>query len=244
MPIVDAHQHLGSCDHFLLDNKRQDVLDSMRNAKVDKFLMMPFPGNPDPFKEHDNIQRLADQLPKKAYGITAINPIKYGVKKALEELDRTVKSGSFKCVKIHTVAWGLFPFNPMAEKLIERAQELNIPVMVHTGGSLFANPSHVEPVAKKYRDVTFILAHMGWVHWAGEAMGVASRNANVCVETSWSAGYDIKGAVDALGADRVMMGSDLPSNTSTELEKVRSLGLTATQERKVLGETASRVFKI
>ena len=48
----------------------------------------------------------------------------------------------------------------------------------------------------------------------------------------------------ALGADRVMMGSDLPSNTSTELEKVRSLGLTATQERKVLGETASRVFKI
>ena len=34
--------------------------------------------------------------------------------------------------------------------MIEKARELNVPVMVHTGGSLFASPVHVEGVAAKY----------------------------------------------------------------------------------------------
>lgn len=244
MSIVDAHQHLGPCDHFLLSNKKEEVVHANKKAKVDKYLVMPFPGNPDPFKEHDNISKLADESGGKVYGITAINPIKYGQRKALQEIERTVNSLSFRCIKIHTIAWGLFPFNPLAVKMIEKAQELKVPVMVHTGGSLFASPIHVDAVASKFPDVNFILAHMGWIHHAAEAINVASRNPNVYVETSWSAGYDIKGAIDTIGVDRVMMGSDLPSNTSVEVEKIKSLGLTASQERKVLGENAKRVFRL
>jgi len=242
--IVDAHHHLGTCDHFLTDSKKSDVMKAMSNAKVDKFLLMPFPGSPDPIAEHNRIGKLADETSGRACGITAINPIKYGVKSALQEIDRTVKSMSFKCVKIHTIAWGLFPFNPIAEKIIERAQELKVPVMVHTGGSLFSSPIHVEGVARKYPDVTFVLAHMGWIMHAAEAINVAKNNSNVYVETSWSTGYDIKGAVETLGADRVMMGSDLPTNIATEVTKIRSLGLTKLEERKVLGETAQRVFRL
>ena len=47
-----------------------------------------------------------------------------------------------------------------------------------------------------------------------------------------------RGAIDALGVDRVMMGSDLPDNTSTEIAKIKALGLTPSQEKKVLGENA------
>lgn len=244
MTIVDAHQHLGSCDHFLLHNKKEHVVTANKEAKVDKYLIMPFPGSPDPFAEHDNISKMGDESHGKVYGITAINPIKYGTKKALEEIDRTVNSLSFRCIKIHTIAWGLFPFSPMAEKMIVRAQELKVPVMVHTGGSLFASPTHVDGVAAKYPDVTFILAHMGWVHNTAEAINVAKNHPNVCVETSWSAGFDIRGAIETLGVDRVMMGSDLPDNTSTEIEKIRALGLTPSQEKKVLGENTKRVFKL
>jgi len=242
--IIDAHQHLGVCDHFLLTNKKEQVLHANKKAKIDKCLMMPFPGSPDPFKEHDNISKMGDRAGGKVFGITAINPIKYGDRRALEEIERTVKSLSFRCVKIHTIAWGLFPFSPLAMKMIEKAQELNVPVMVHTGGSLFANPVHVDAVASKFPDVKFVLAHMGWIHQAPEAIDVARRNQNVYLETSWSAGYDIRGAIDAIGEDRVMMGSDLPDNTTSEIEKIRSLGLTGSQERKVLAENAARVFRI
>jgi len=244
MVVVDAHHHLGPCDHFLVNVEWPEVRSAMDGAKIEKFLLMPFPGNPDPKAEHDKITKVSDEMPSSVFGIAAVNPIRFGLKASLEEIERAVTSLNFRCVKIHTIAWGLFPFSPLSEKIIEKARDLNVPVMIHTGGSLFADPAHVDQIAPKYPDVNFILAHMGWVSYAAGAMEVAKRNPNVYVETSWSLGYDIKQAVETLGANRVMMGSDLPSNAATEVTKIKSLGLTEDQSRMVLGETAKKIFKL
>lgn len=244
MPIIDAHQHIGSCQSFLIDTSRAQLMDAVKRAGVDKFLLMPFPGNPDPFKENEGIAALRDETKGKVFGITAVNPIVHGIEKTLEEIDRTVKSFDFRAVKIHTIGWSLFPFSPLAEQMIKKAEDLGVPVMVHTGQSLFAKPSHVDAVAKKFPNVTFILAHMGWVTDAAEAITVGVNNKNVVVETSWSTTYDIDYAIKTLGADRVMIGSDLPSNMSVEIEKIKNLELSATIREKVLGGNAARVFKI
>jgi predicted TIM-barrel fold metal-dependent hydrolase len=50
--------------------------------------------------------------------------------------------------------------------------------------------------------------------------------------------------VEALGADRVMLGADLPPNVGIQVESIRVLGLSKDDEAMVLGGTATEVFKL
>lgn len=50
--------------------------------------------------------------------------------------------------------------------------------------------------------------------------------------------------VQAIGAERVMFGSDHPSNVASELAKLRAIGLDAEQLARVLGGTARQVFRL
>jgi predicted TIM-barrel fold metal-dependent hydrolase len=54
----------------------------------------------------------------------------------------------------------------------------------------------------------------------------------------------VAGLVRALGAERIMLGSDLTVNTATELAKYRSLGLADEVLDTAFQGTAARVFGI
>jgi predicted TIM-barrel fold metal-dependent hydrolase len=71
---------------------------------------------------------------------------------------------------------------------------------------------------------------------------IAEQHPNVVLETSWAMGPDIAWAVKTLGADRVMVGSDHPTNLAVELTKVRELDLSEQERDMVLGGTAAKVF--
>jgi predicted TIM-barrel fold metal-dependent hydrolase len=50
--------------------------------------------------------------------------------------------------------------------------------------------------------------------------------------------------IDTIGADRVMLGADLPSNVPVEYAKYKALELAPEVYEKVLGGTAIDVFKL
>lgn len=242
--IVDAHMHLGDCRVFDLNISEEQLLQSMDANGVDASIIQPFPGASDPAAVHRRIWQLGRQHPGRIYGIASLTPHQPRPQ-YVDEVRHCVEVYGFVAVKLHTIGHAVMPLGNDATVVFETAAELRIPVMVHTGMGLpFAAPALVIPRARQYPSVPIVLAHAGFVISTPDAYVVARECPNVYLEPSWCMKDSIGWLVQDLGADRVMLGSDLPTNTHVELEKVRGLRLPKDTEEKVLGGTASRIFKL
>ncbi len=89
-----------------------------------------------------------------------------------------------------------------------------------------------------------VLAHAGHGIFSGEAITLALAYPQVSMEPSWCTFYHVGMMVDALGADRVMLGTDLPGNVPVMMETVRALDLSDEDEALVLGRSAAKIFKL
>ncbi|MCH7716252.1 MAG: amidohydrolase [Gemmatimonadetes bacterium] len=130
-----------------------------------------------------------------------------------------------RCLKIHP-PHQLFPANAYTmglenlARIYRRCEERGMPVLVHTGTSIFpgarckyGHPMELDDVAIDYPDLTIIMAHGGRPLWMDEAFFVLRRHKNVHLELS---GIPPKRLLEyfprlAEIADRVVWGTDWPS---------------------------------
>jgi hypothetical protein len=89
-----------------------------------------------------------------------------------------------------------------------------------------------------------VLAHLGLNYQWRDAIEVGKMCSNTLFDTSGiSYTFAIKRAIEELGPERVLFGSDNPFLfPETELQKVVTLGLDATALKLVLSENARRTF--
>jgi len=244
MQVVDAHSHLGPCRVFDLDTSEDELLSSMERNGIDVNLVQPYPGPDSAAKVHDRIARMAAANPGRVFGIASINPHQ-DQQAYFTELSRCVKELGFVGVKLHTLGHAVNPGGVDGTTVFESASQLGIPVMVHTGpGVPFAAPSAVAPQLVNFPNVPVVLAHAGHGIFSGEAISIGQTHPQVSLEPSWCPFYNIGAMVEALGANRVMLGTDLPLNGKIQVESVRVLGLSKDDEAMVLGGTATEVFKL
>ena len=242
MKIIDSHTHLGECQIYGGVVTENDLISRMDANKVGVSIVQPFPGELKPERCHDRIAELARQHPGRFFGMVHMNP-HLGREVYGREAIRCLRDLKFVALKIHTAGHAVFPNSSIASMVAEVAQDHGVPVMIHTGSGVpFALPSLVIPLAKSFPSVTFILAHAGFAIYTIEAQIVAAECPNVILETSWCLTPDVAWLVGELGAERVMMGSDLPSNLPVELAKYSSIGISASELHECLCGTASRVF--
>ncbi len=242
MFIVDAHAHLGPCRVFDLNVTAEELIGAMNDNGVNAAIVQPFPGNPDPVAAHNEIAALAKKHPGRIYGMMNLNP-HIDKEDYLREARRCVKELGFVALKMHTIGHAVLPLSEDAGTIFEAARELKVPVMVHSGpGIPFALPALCIPRAREYPEVPIIIAHAGFIFLTGEAWVAASECQNIYLETSWLFGDDIKWLINSLGADRVMMGTDLPSNVGPALAIAETLGLSEEDKAQYLGGTAAKVF--
>lgn len=244
MQVIDAHAHLGSCRIFDLEVRAEELLGVMDKHEIDAAVVMPFPGAAQPIRVHNEIADLAQKHPGRIYGMVNLNP--HCDRDEYEsEVRRCVEGLGFVGVKLHTVGHAINPLSADASKVFELGRELEIPVMVHSGpGIPFALPSHCLPRAQEFPEVPIIIAHAGFTILTGEAFAVAKASPNIYLESSWLFADDLKWLISALGAERVMMGTDLPRNVGPALAICDSTGLTEEEKRLYLGGTALNLYKI
>ena len=84
----------------------------------------------------------------------------------------------------------------------------------------------------------------GNIIYINAAIDVAARNPNVYLETSGMPMHSkIREAVERVGSDRVLYGSDTPfHHPSVELAKVRVSGLSTDLTERVLGANSRGLF--
>jgi len=246
MKILDAHSHIGKCRVFDLNVTEEDLIKNMDAKGIDAAVVLPFPGaDPQPPVDvHNRIANLAKKYPSRIFGMANVNP-HIGKDVWKKEVNRCIKDLKFVGVKLHTIGHAILPNSADGMMIFETANSLNVPVMVHTGlGIPPALPGMVIPAAKKFPNLKIILAHAGFNVATGEAVTVASVFKNIYLECSWCMGGDIVWAMNELGPERVMFGTDLPNNTQTELVKIKEAGATSEQLEWYFNKTGSKVFNI
>lgn len=130
-----------------------------------------------------------------------------------------------RCLKIHP-PHQLFPANAhqmgmeALGRIYSRAQDRGLPVMIHTGTSIFpgarckfGRPMELDDVAIDFPDLRIIMAHGGRPLWMDEAFFILRRHQNVYLELSGIPPHKILDYFPRLEeiGNRVLWGTDWPS---------------------------------
>jgi hypothetical protein len=166
------------------------------------------------------------------------------------KLRRAAARGA-RIVKLHPEFQRFFPDAPEAMEVYAVCQELGLPVIFHAGRSgiepaqlrPYALLHRYEPAAAEFPELPFVFGH-GGARDVTDAVAIARRRRNVWLGTS-SLGVGVLGeAMEALGPERFLFGSDWPFYAiAAPLAKVLLLTRDdPTARRLVLRGNAERVL--
>jgi predicted TIM-barrel fold metal-dependent hydrolase len=193
---------------------------------------------------NDELAEVTRRHPDRFTGFGTVHP---GMgQAALEEMDRCARIG-LKGFKFQPVWQGFFVNTPAFHPIMEKLRELRLPVFIHSGTPPVSEPFQIINVAREYPDVPVILAHLGLPDFWEECVLAAKRIGNIYFETAGAQGLAIRTAVNTLGPERVIFGSDTPfggpNNQYYQLENVR-MSVPERYHDLVLGGNASRIIGI
>jgi predicted TIM-barrel fold metal-dependent hydrolase len=158
-------------------------------------------------------------------------------------------------VKLHPVHGAFRPDTAAMYAVYELCAERGVPVIVHTGGSIFpgsqpeaGDPKLVSRATEDFPGVTFVLAHGGRGRWYADAARMALDRGNVWIDLAglppkrlpdYYAGFDLSGL-----ARKWIFGTDWPGvpGQARNVRAVAALGLPADVLAGVLSGHAARVY--
>ena len=177
-------------------------------------------------------------------------------------LQHIVETHGIRVLKLHPPHQHFFPNAyrdggnlPGLAALYDRAQSLGLPVMVHTGTSIFpdarnkyGDPMPLDDVAVDFPRLTIIVAHGGRPLWMESCFFLLRRHPNVHMDISGIPPRALLRYFPRLAevAHKTLFGTDWPSpgvdSPRRNLEEIRALALPPEAKEAILGGTAERVF--
>lgn len=150
-------------------------------------------------------------------------------------------------VKVHPNTHSCAIDDPRYDWVWELALEAGVPVLGHGfAGDATSDPSKFADVAAKHPELALVIGHSGATYEGFvRTIEVAREHSNLYAELcgSWMTGWWIRRLVDALGADRVIYGTDACLiDPSIGLGRVLGAGLDEASLDAVLRGNASRLL--
>lgn len=250
-------------------------LEQMEKAGIDKTVVFLFDtglltGEPEVSIQDQNMAlfKAAKKHPDKIIPFVHIDPRRSG---AVEFVKKCVEEWGAKGLKLHPSA-GFNPEESETLNLIESIVDYRIPVITHTGPSIvptssrYCEPSYLDNMLLRFPEVKVIAAHMAY-GYSQQLFSFGWQRPNLY--TDISASQDIikrnypkfariiRDAMDAMGAERVLFGTDSPFTRGILSEKdfvtaTKELATKAPEDAKftemeiemLLGMNAKRLLNI
>ena len=177
------------------------------------------------------------------------------------EVDRMAKLG-IRAIKLHPSHSVISPNDYMAgnrglSAIYDRAQANAMPVMIHTGTSIFpgarnlhAQPMLCDDVCIDYPNLVVILAHGGRPLWMSEAFFLVRRHKNMYMDISGIPPQKLLEYFPRIEdiSDKVLWGTDWPGPGVPEIrgniEKFNALPIRDDVKRKILYDNAACLFPV
>jgi predicted TIM-barrel fold metal-dependent hydrolase len=184
------------------------------------------------------VARIVGSRPGRFFGFAFVNAARDRgrVKKLLRQ---AVEEFGFIGVKVHRYDARI------SREVCEAARMFSLPVLYDVMGEV----SVCELLAGEYPDVNFIIPHLGSFadDWRAQTAFIdhLARHSNIYTDTSGVRRFDmLEQALRRAGVRKLLFGSDGPwLHPGVELAKVRSLGLSTTDEALVLGGNFLRLTR-
>jgi predicted TIM-barrel fold metal-dependent hydrolase len=236
MKIIDSHTHLGNFPLFNVSLNADDMIKIMDQHDISMSIVFSLPS--------ELTLNAVKKYPNRLIGLIWVNP--HDNISTLQDIDRAINEWNFRGIKMHPLIDSFLPDEEIVYPIMERARKYRIPVLFHCGHPPWSLPWHFGNLAEIYPDVTIILGHMGHGHivYINGAIDVAKKYDNIILETSGMPMHSkIKEAVEKIGENRVIYGSDMPfGHPSFEIKKVEVSGLSKRQLELVLRENSCKIF--
>ncbi len=180
----------------------------------------------------------------------SVNP--YMSTNSRAELKRLVQAG-FRGLKLYPTYQLFYPNDRMLYPLYAQAEELQIPVMCHTGSSVFkgsrlkyGDPLYLDDVAVDFPDLPILIVHSGRGFWYDRAFFLARMHANVYMELAGLPPQKLMTYFPELErvAHKTIFGSDWPglSAIKKNIDVIRNLPLSEVSKEKILGGNAAKLL--
>ncbi|MDE3074542.1 MAG: amidohydrolase [Chloroflexota bacterium] len=170
-----------------------------------------------------------------------------------DELERLVSELRIKGLKMYPSYQHFYPNDRSLYPLYAKAEERGLPVVFHTGLSMFegsrvryAQPIYLDDLAVDFPSLTIVMAHAGRTAWFDEAWMLSRMHRHVFMEVS---GLPPKKLLDywpdlERNADKILFGSDWEDVPSIKgnVEAIRALPIGEDAKQKILGANAARIL--
>lgn len=263
--IIDCHTHLNRYDDTqpaTLAERYRLMKTQMQLHGIDYSLVLTS------FKDNERRPSLDEIL--EAVGndpqIGVVAGVSYTNYRAhdLAKLHVLLETGRIKGLKLYPGYESFYPHDPRMRVVYELAGEFGVPVMIHSGDTFdpqgkvkYAHPLQVDEVAVDFRDVTFVICHLG-NPWVTDTMEVIYKNANVVADFSGlTLGHfeerferfmlaQINEFVAFAGdPSKLLFGTDWPvADMGDYVRFVRALNLSQEENELILWKNAARIFNI
>jgi uncharacterized protein len=178
---------------------------------------------------------------------------------AMADVDEIVRLG-LRLIKIHPPHQLFYPNDyrkglKELELLYRAAQSHGIPIMFHTGTSIFpgarnkyGDPIYIDDVAVDFPDLKIVLAHGGRPLWMNTAFFLVRHHANVYLDISSIPPVHLLQYFPRLEeiAHKTLFGSDWPGpgvrDIKEALDSIRALPLSVEAKRLILGQVALAIW--
>ena len=175
------------------------------------------------------------------------------------DMEQIVRLG-IRMIKVHPPHQLLYPNDYLngvkeLEVIYRVAQEHGIPVMVHTGTSIFpgarnrfGDPIYVDDVAVDFPKLKILLAHGGRPLWMQTAFFLVRRHPNVYLDISGIPPKTLLKYFPRLEeiADKTLFGTDWPGPGVPEIRQnladFRALALSEAARQQILSKTALSIW--
>ncbi|MGA7861592.1 MAG: amidohydrolase family protein [Thermoplasmata archaeon] len=257
--LIDTHPDASGFESFL--NDPQAFLKLLDAAGLERAVLVNYVA-PEVIgyteKANEFVRDFVRADPDRLIAVGSVLPTR---PKPGAEVRRLVNQYGVRGIKLHP-PHQLFAPNAYLDGKLEglreiysTCEELGVPVIVHTGTSIFpgarnryGQPLLVEDVAIDFPRLTIVLAHGGRPLWMEEAVFLTRRFSNVYLETSSVPPSKLLEYFPALEKirDRVVYGSDWPGpgvrDLGAHLQGVRALPLQPETLEKILVQNPLKVF--
>jgi predicted TIM-barrel fold metal-dependent hydrolase len=249
--IWDLHGHLAGLPQRTVEDRMHrllEVADRMHIARLCVYMGLSFSYDPTPDEfrqENDDVLKALKVGGDRTLGFVYLNP-KYP-RESVEELNRCVQDGPMVGVKLW-VATRADDAN--LNPIIQRATELQAVIFQHTWLKTTGNlpgestPMELVRLAARHPDAKFICGHTGG-NWE---LGIRAIRSSPNIAADLAGSDPVSGftemAVQELGADRILFGSDVPGRSfATQLGKVLGADLPEDSRRLILAGNLKRLLE-
>ncbi len=182
-----------------------------------------------------------------------INP--YVTLDQVAELERCVTKLGMKGLKLYPTYQHFYPNDNKLFPIYERAQALNIPIMIHTGSSVFpgslmkyGDPLLLDEIAVFFPRLKIIQSHAGRGFWYDRAFFLAGLHENVYMDVTGLPPQNLLKYFPELerNADKIVFGSDWPGiiDIKKNVRAILDLPISKATKEKTLGKNAAKLLGI